>query len=45
LVIGYGYAPQADIERYGPLLAKALMAELARLTKVSSARTGKASPR
>jgi GntR family transcriptional regulator/MocR family aminotransferase len=31
LVIGYGYAPQADIERYGPLLAKALMAELARL--------------
>ncbi len=31
LVIGYGYAPLADIERCGPLLARAVMATLARL--------------
>jgi GntR family transcriptional regulator/MocR family aminotransferase len=31
LVIGYGYAPLADIARYGPVLAKAIKAELARL--------------
>jgi len=30
LVIGYGYAPLADIAHYGPLLAKAIQAELAR---------------
>lgn len=28
LVIGYGYAPLAEIEHFGPLLAQALMAEL-----------------
>jgi len=32
LVIGYGYAPLADIARYGPVLAKAINADLARLT-------------
>ncbi len=32
LVIGYGYAPLADIAHYGPLLAKAIQAELARKT-------------
>ena len=31
LVIGYGYAPLADIAHYGPLLAKAINAELARM--------------
>lgn len=31
LVIGYGYAPLADIERCGPLLARAVSAELCRL--------------
>ena len=31
LVIGYGYAPLADIARYGPVLAKAINADLARL--------------
>ena len=31
LVIGYGYAPLADIAHYGPVLAKAINAELARL--------------
>lgn len=31
LVIGYGYAPLADIAHYGPLLAKAITAALARL--------------
>ncbi len=31
LVIGYGYAPLADIAHYGPVLAKAIHAELARL--------------
>ena len=31
LVIGYGYAPLSDIAHYGPLLAKAIQAELARL--------------
>jgi GntR family transcriptional regulator/MocR family aminotransferase len=30
LVIGYGYAPMAEIERWGPVLSKALLAELAR---------------
>ena len=30
LVIGYGYAPLAEIERYGPVLAKAVLAEIAR---------------
>jgi GntR family transcriptional regulator/MocR family aminotransferase len=27
LVIGYGYAPLADIERFGPVLAQMLMAQ------------------
>lgn len=31
LVIGYGYAPLADIAHHGPLLARAIQAELARL--------------
>ena len=31
LVIGYGYATLSEIERWGPVLAKALLAELARL--------------
>jgi GntR family transcriptional regulator/MocR family aminotransferase len=31
LVIGYGYAPLAEIERHGPLLAKAVVAALKRL--------------
>jgi GntR family transcriptional regulator/MocR family aminotransferase len=31
LVIGYGYAPLAEIERFGPVLAKAVTAELKRL--------------
>jgi GntR family transcriptional regulator/MocR family aminotransferase len=31
LVIGYGYAPLADIAHYGPLLAKAIRAALAPL--------------
>jgi GntR family transcriptional regulator/MocR family aminotransferase len=31
LVIGYGYAPLADIARYGPVLCKAISADLARL--------------
>ncbi|MEY4738580.1 MAG: hypothetical protein RL302_2899 [Pseudomonadota bacterium] len=31
LVIGYGYAALTEIERWGPVLAKALLAELARL--------------
>ena len=31
LVIGYGYAPLADIERCGPILAKAINAELKKL--------------
>ncbi len=31
LVIGYGYAPLADIAHYGPVLAKTINAELARL--------------
>lgn len=31
LVIGYGYAPLLEIERYGPALAKAVAAELARI--------------
>jgi GntR family transcriptional regulator/MocR family aminotransferase len=31
LVIGYGYAPLADIARYGPVLANAINADLARL--------------
>ena len=31
LVIGYGYAPLGDIERCGPLLAKAILAELKKL--------------
>jgi GntR family transcriptional regulator/MocR family aminotransferase len=31
LVIGYGYAPLADIERFGPVLAKAIKTALARL--------------
>jgi GntR family transcriptional regulator/MocR family aminotransferase len=31
LVIGYGYAPLADIERCGPLLARAVMATLDKL--------------
>ncbi len=30
LVMGYGYAPLAEIERYGPVLAKAVAAELKR---------------
>jgi GntR family transcriptional regulator/MocR family aminotransferase len=30
LVIGYGYAPLASIHRYGPVLAKAIQAELKR---------------
>ena len=28
LVIGYGYAPLADIQKYGPLLARILKTEL-----------------
>ena len=31
LVIGYGYAPLAAIERYGPVLARAIQSELANL--------------
>ncbi len=31
IVIGYGYAPLAEIQRYGPILAKAISAALARL--------------
>jgi GntR family transcriptional regulator/MocR family aminotransferase len=31
LVIGYGYAPLADIARCGPVLAKAILADMARL--------------
>ena len=31
LVIGYGYAPLAEIERWGPVLSKALLSELKRL--------------
>jgi GntR family transcriptional regulator / MocR family aminotransferase len=31
LVIGYGYAALTEIERWGPVLAKALLAELSRL--------------
>jgi GntR family transcriptional regulator/MocR family aminotransferase len=31
LVIGYGYAPLAEIERHGPVLAKAVSAAMARL--------------
>lgn len=31
LVIGYGYAPLAEIERWGPVLAQTLMAEIQRL--------------
>jgi GntR family transcriptional regulator/MocR family aminotransferase len=30
LVIGYGYAPLASIGRYGPVLARAIQAELAK---------------
>ena len=30
IVIGYGYAPMAEIEHYGPLLAKAIAAALTR---------------
>jgi GntR family transcriptional regulator/MocR family aminotransferase len=30
IVIGYGYAPMAEIERHGPLLAKAISAALTR---------------
>ncbi len=32
IVIGYGYAPMAEIEQHGPILAKALAATLKRLT-------------
>ncbi|MHB1198857.1 MAG: MocR-like pyridoxine biosynthesis transcription factor PdxR [Polaromonas sp.] len=32
LVIGYGYAPLIDIERYGPLVAKAIANALTRMT-------------
>lgn len=32
LVIGYGYAPLAEIERYGSVLAKAVQAEINRFT-------------
>lgn len=32
IVIGYGYAPLAEIQRYGPILAKAISAALARVT-------------
>ena len=32
IVIGYGYAPLAEIQRHGPTLAKAINAELARVT-------------
>jgi GntR family transcriptional regulator/MocR family aminotransferase len=31
LVIGYGYAPLSDIAHYGPILAKTIQADLARL--------------
>jgi GntR family transcriptional regulator/MocR family aminotransferase len=31
LVIGYGYAPLGDIQRCGPMLAKAILAELKKL--------------
>jgi len=31
-VIGYGFAPLAEIERYGPVLASFVEAELQRLT-------------
>ena len=34
LVIGYGYAPLRDIAHYGPLLAKAVHAELARTPRI-----------
>ncbi len=33
LVIGYGYAPLADIERCGPLLARSVLATLAQLRR------------
>jgi GntR family transcriptional regulator/MocR family aminotransferase len=38
LVIGYGYAPLADIARWGPVLAKAISAELARLAQAAPSR-------
>jgi GntR family transcriptional regulator/MocR family aminotransferase len=33
LVIGYGYAPLAEIERWGPVLSKALLSELKRFQR------------
>lgn len=38
LVIGYGYTPQADIERCGPLLARSLMTALAPAQRASRRR-------
>jgi GntR family transcriptional regulator/MocR family aminotransferase len=32
LVIGYGYAPLAEIARYGPVLAQGIQTELSKLT-------------
>lgn len=37
LVIGYGYAPLAEIERFGPVLAKALASELAGFARGAAA--------
>jgi hypothetical protein len=39
LVIGYGYAPLAEIERFGPLLASVLNQALASSDASSSAQT------
>lgn len=36
LVIGYGYAPLAEIQQHGPILAKAIATALARLPKPQS---------
>ncbi|OGB28417.1 MAG: GntR family transcriptional regulator [Burkholderiales bacterium RIFCSPLOWO2_12_FULL_61_40] len=37
LVIGYGYAPLAEIERWGPVLAHTLLVEINRLTPPTGA--------
>jgi GntR family transcriptional regulator/MocR family aminotransferase len=34
LVLGYGYAPLADIKRYGPMVAKAIASAMTRLASV-----------
>ena len=36
LVIGYGYAALADIERYGPVLSKVISQELKRLNRAAT---------